>query len=1027
MRAFKNFVKGVRLRDNNVGPNAIGDLSGTLTTADNGAIYHYQDRLKAFLAGTEYEIITNEQTQTLENKTIDGTAATGNNTVLNDAGDVSYDDANEPVRSFGNDVQAALDAVKVQLEAQDEANEIAYDNTTSGLTATDVQAAIDEVESRVQGSETDVADLITLSGVAANSTDLGTFTGATIPDASDNKEALQALETAHEEVDQNVNDLITLSGVAENATDLGTFTGSIIPDASDNKEALQALETAQETHAADTSTHGVAGDIVGTTDTQILTNKTLTSPKINEITTTTNADLSLNPNGTGRVVSSKHHSFGTTRNIAYAGDNAPTGANATISLPTTGGIRLTNGSLTSVDMIGAGLDGQELTLENATGNTIVINDETGGTAANRIKTGQKAAINFADEASIDLKYDGTEARWMVIGGTGGSSSAGGVSTWIAEKFDVNQASTLQSGNNATFLGGGALAGTLANETSAPLSGTRSIKFTLAAGSLNDYVTLNSRTVQPEAQGKNNVFKALFSYDGADNDIQMVVFDDTNNVVLGTNNVKAGTARLHSIVCTVPDTCLSLTIGFRVLVANNTKIVLFDNVEADYDGIGNASYIATTEWSDYTPTTQGLGTPTITTARYKREGSDALIYVRITPGTTTAVEAQIGLPSGLVVKTGSGSDVMVGIGKQQSGSASTDLPILITAGDAFVNIANGTVAGAAQLTPATGSAALVSSQPFSFFVRIPIEGWVNTSDYFISNATLGSNATSYTPTITGFGTPTNVSFFYSRINDKVLIQGSFTSGIATAVEAQIGLPPNLTVASGQTSVKTCGQFITGDSNAAVLNCLMTTGDSFINVGRQLSGSGTGLTPQNANALASNGTNLSFTCIVPITQWNLENSVTILSPIIRTTIFADIKAAGTDGGTFTAGADQTRVLNTQYGDLDFASLSSNQFTLQPGKYKIWFSSPGQRVNGHIAWIRQITATAADILPYGTTAYSVSSDTVSSSSTGFVVVEISVPTTYELRARCATTRSNDGFGWASNVTKPETYGMVVVDKYK
>lgn len=44
----------------------------------------------------------------------------------------------------------------------------------------------------------DVADLVTLSGVAVNSTDLGTFTGTTIPDSQTIKQALQALETKAE-------------------------------------------------------------------------------------------------------------------------------------------------------------------------------------------------------------------------------------------------------------------------------------------------------------------------------------------------------------------------------------------------------------------------------------------------------------------------------------------------------------------------------------------------------------------------------------------------------------------------------------------------------------------------------------------------------------------------------------------------------------------------------------------------------------------------------------------------------------
>lgn len=56
-------------------------------------------------------------------------------------------------------------------------------------------------------------------------------------------------------VDSRVDDLIDLSGVPEGSTDLGTFTGTTIPDNSDNKEAFQALETAVENDAQNLADH----------------------------------------------------------------------------------------------------------------------------------------------------------------------------------------------------------------------------------------------------------------------------------------------------------------------------------------------------------------------------------------------------------------------------------------------------------------------------------------------------------------------------------------------------------------------------------------------------------------------------------------------------------------------------------------------------------------------------------------------------------------------------------------------------
>lgn len=114
--------------------------------------------------------------------------------------------------------------------------------TTSGTWAADDELKFYVVQTQtttIEGLRTDIDDLVTLTGVAVNSTSLGTFTGAIIADNSTIKVALQAEETA-------IGNLNTLSGVALNEPDLGTFTGSTIPNDSTIKAALQSLETGLE-------------------------------------------------------------------------------------------------------------------------------------------------------------------------------------------------------------------------------------------------------------------------------------------------------------------------------------------------------------------------------------------------------------------------------------------------------------------------------------------------------------------------------------------------------------------------------------------------------------------------------------------------------------------------------------------------------------------------------------------------------------------------------------------------------------
>jgi len=250
------FIKGIILAPDDV---AIESIPGELKvdSADNY-------KIKAYLDGASREIVTNSQSQVLTNKTL-------TSPVINTGVSGTAIDLDGTLAANSDTLLSSQKAIKTYVDAKvaskDEASEIAVNPAIGGFTA--------NVQATLQGHQDLLDDLVTLSGVAANAENLGTFTGTTIPDSSTVKAALQALETAHEEVDQNVNDLITLSGVAENSTTLGTFTGTTIPDSSTIKGALQSIETSYESHVSATSTHGVTGSIVGTSDNQTLTTKTI--------------------------------------------------------------------------------------------------------------------------------------------------------------------------------------------------------------------------------------------------------------------------------------------------------------------------------------------------------------------------------------------------------------------------------------------------------------------------------------------------------------------------------------------------------------------------------------------------------------------------------------------------------------------------------------------------------------------------------------------------------------------------------
>ncbi|MBA3912007.1 MAG: hypothetical protein C0524_19535 [Rhodobacter sp.] len=143
-----------------------------------------------------------------------------------------------------------------------------------------------------------------------------------------------------------------------------------------------------------------------------------------------------------------------------------------------------------------------------------------------------------------------------------------------------------------------------------------------------------------------------------------------------------------------------------------------------------------------------------------------------------------------------------------------------------------------------------------------------------------------------------------------------------------------------------------------------------------------------------------------------------------IFRDQKTAGTDGGTFTQDGDRTRALNnTQINQISGASLASNQITLPAGTYLIDAMAPANQVLQHVAWLFNVTDAATVISGTAGFAGNALDSTVNYS---FVkgVITIAATKVFELRHRCSSTKTTDGFGRPSAIAS-EIYSVVQITK--
>lgn len=315
------------------------------------------------------------------------------------------------------------------------------------------------------------------------------------------------------------------------------------------------------------------------------------------------------------------------------------------------------------------------------------------------------------------RYDAASSSWVEVG----SGGVGSVDIMFVQDFEsASLSSFTQTG--------------LSLSTTNPLHGKVSALLTHQAAINQSFKQIVA--VDPKFRGQAMVLDLNVKSAASAGNVVIKVRDESNSSdlivseALQLSNDVSG--RRSSVSFTIPSTCSSLSYTITALPEAGSPVTRIDDIVAM---LSDVSLLETsvlvpnmTAWQGYTPTFQGFGTPSNVEFEWRQVGENVEIRGKFTSGTTTAVEARVGLPNGL---TSAGTSLIPSLqiaGKAgQSGSSATYFgeSILIEPSVTYVTFGRQSSVNS-ELTKSNADGISNVNGIVSFFASVPCAGLSATS-------------------------------------------------------------------------------------------------------------------------------------------------------------------------------------------------------------------------------------------------------------------------------------------------------------